>query len=332
MNLSVIVPVYNVAGYLKKCIESIYIQDLEIDSYEVIAVNDGSTDTSLEVLNELRQKYHTLNIVSQENQGLSGARNTGLEYAKGKYILFVDSDDTILPNILSELVKLSDLNKLDMLEFGAAGISEDNKITYKAQATTNSKVLTGEEYLHQINYINSACNKFYNLDFLNKHHLRFMPNVYIEDIEFNTQAVFYSKRIMAIDTIMAHFLQRDGSITRTVNFSKTKKMVYDIYTVLKSIDTFNEEKVTANSVAYIPLKKRVSNLVATMLLRAFKDTPDSQIAKDLITKLKKDNLYPIVYSPSSSSKKLFSKFINIEWLFLVVTKIISKIKGNKYEE
>src|SRR5690606_23371492 len=96
MILSIIVPIYNVQDYLKTCIDSLFNQDLLISDYEVIAVNDGSTDASLAILESLKKTYNSINIITQNNQGLSGARNTGIKHAIGTYILFVDSDDYIL--------------------------------------------------------------------------------------------------------------------------------------------------------------------------------------------------------------------------------------------
>ncbi|MFI1743929.1 glycosyltransferase [Thalassobellus sediminis] len=325
MLLSIIVPVYNVEMHLVSCIESIYVQDLENKKYEVICVNDGSTDNSLKTLQILNKKHKNIKIISQKNQGLSGARNTGLNSARGKYILFVDSDDTIKPNILKEITEICTNNNLDILEFGAAGISENNKIIYKNQNSSNQKVLNGASYLQQIPYMSSACNKVYLLNFLNKNNLRFMEGVFIEDIEFNTRAVFLSKRIMAINTIMALFLQRKGSITRTKNFKKTEKMIFDIFTVLKSINEFTEQIVTEKSIAYIPLKKRVSSLISTMLLRVLIETNNYKIKNEIFKTLKKEKLYPTQYKAETKGKQLFLSLANNEFIFSLICYISCKI-------
>ncbi|MDO7171359.1 glycosyltransferase [Mariniflexile sp. AS56] len=324
MKLSIIVPVYNVADYLNTCIKSLTIQDIDKDQFEIIAVNDGSTDTSLLVLEELKNEFVNLKIISQENQGLSGARNTGLNNALGQFILFVDADDYILPNVLKNLIDTAVFNKTDILEFGAKGITPHNKIVYSASASSNNKVLTGAEYLAEINYMSSACNKLYRLSFMNIHQLRFMPNVYIEDIEFNSRAVVLCDRIMAIDTIIAHFLQREGSITRTRNFAKKEKMIFDIFTVINSINDLAEQHVTTKSIAYIPLKKRVSSLVATMLIRVLKDTKSTSTKKEIITLLKSKNLYPTKFKPDTKDKRWFLYFANNYLVFSLSCFMFSK--------
>ncbi|WP_308991952.1 glycosyltransferase [Mariniflexile litorale] len=330
--MTIIVPVYNVSAYLNTCINSIAIQDINSNQYEIIAVNDGSTDDSLAVLENLQLQFSNLKIITQENQGLSGARNTGLDNALGHYILFVDADDYILPNMLNNLIKIASTYNTDILEFGAVGITPGKKIVYSMTASTHNNVLTGEEYLSSINYMGSACNKLYSFDFLNKHSLRFLEKVFIEDIEFNSRAVFLSKRIMAIDTIIAHFLQREGSITRTKNFAKKEKMIFDIFIVLKSINDFTEKTVTKNSIAYIPLKKRVNELVATMLLRVMKETKTTRIKDEIIIKLKNENLYRNKYKPDTKTKKWFLYFAYQYNIFSLSCSLFSNYNKWCYEK
>jgi glycosyltransferase involved in cell wall biosynthesis len=330
MKLSVIVPVYNVAEYLYTCINSIAKQDLGAEYYEIIAVNDGSTDNSLNKLQALQKKHENLKIITQQNQGLSGARNTGLNTARGEYILFVDADDYILPNVLLNLHDLARKNKTDIIEFGAIGITPENKTVYTVKATTNNKVMSGEEYLSSISYMSSACNKLYSLCFLNEHKLRFMPDVYIEDIEFNSRAVFLSKRIMAIETIIAHFLQREGSITRTRNFEKKEKMIYDVFTVLSSINNFTENNVPKASKAYIPLKRRVSSLTATLLLRVLTNCRSPQVKNEIINNLKKQKLYPTQFKGETRDKQWFMLFANNYMLFSAIS-VVFNLKNRRYD-
>ena len=96
LKISVIIPVYNVEKYLRICLESILNQNFK--GYEIILINDGSTDNSLNICREYEKKYSNIIVINEENSGPSAARNKGLEYAKGKYISFIDSDDELLPN------------------------------------------------------------------------------------------------------------------------------------------------------------------------------------------------------------------------------------------
>lgn len=329
MILSIVVPVYNVQNYLKKCIDSLFDQDLDTSNYEVIAINDGSTDHSLVLLESLKKNYTSLKIITQDNKGLSGARNAGIEKAKGDYILFVDSDDYILKNTLAKITKIAKKNNLDILEFGAKIVTETNQTVYVSKNSSYDKVITGEKYMSHINYMSSACTKLYKRQFLYTHDLRFMERVYIEDIEFNTRAIFKSTRIQAIDTIIAHFLQREGSITRTKDLVKTKKMIYDIHTVLSSIDNFNNDIITPKSAAYLPIKRRTCGLVTTMLIRVLTNINDYNIKKDVFSKLKEQELYPIPFKPGEKKKDQFRWFANQDMLFSIVCKLYCL--KNKYD-
>ncbi len=96
MDLSIIVPIYNVEKYVRPCMESLFRQGLDEECFEIIAVNDGSTDNSIKVIEDLVEKHHNISIINQSNQGLSVARNTGIAKSSGTYILFVDSDEFLL--------------------------------------------------------------------------------------------------------------------------------------------------------------------------------------------------------------------------------------------
>ena len=115
--LSIIVPVYNVEKYLSKCLDSLLAQDIPISDYEIIIVNDGSTDSSLVIAESYSQTNSNIRVISQLNKGLGGARNTGIRSSEGKYLFFVDSDDTIQKNTLKPLLECMESKKLQVLRF-----------------------------------------------------------------------------------------------------------------------------------------------------------------------------------------------------------------------
>ena len=130
IKLSIIVPIYNVEQYICECVSSIYRQSLAEEEFEVILVNDGTKDKSMEVLSPIMQQHDNVVIVNQKNQGLSAARNNGLEKAKGKYILFIDSDDVIIDNSLPILLKQALDNNVDTIKGQVVKI-EDSKLSSK---------------------------------------------------------------------------------------------------------------------------------------------------------------------------------------------------------
>ena len=116
VEISITVPVYNVEKYLPRCLNSLVNQTFKLD-YEIICVDDGSTDNSGKILDDFAQKYPKIKVIYQENAGLSEARNTALKYVTGKYTMFVDSDDFIAPNALEDLYNYAQKHNSDVVIF-----------------------------------------------------------------------------------------------------------------------------------------------------------------------------------------------------------------------
>ncbi len=127
VDLSIIVPVYNVEKYLAECLDSIVSQDTKFN-YEVICVDDGSPDNSIDILYEYQKKYKCIKIIRQENRGLSGARNKGLDCAVGKYVLFIDSDDIISQNTIDILLDNAYESEHDIVSCGFYTFNQEGKV------------------------------------------------------------------------------------------------------------------------------------------------------------------------------------------------------------
>lgn len=231
MKLSIIIPMYNAASSIEKCLESTQKQDLDKSDYEVVVINDGSKDESLAVTEAVIVRYNNIHVYSQENGGLSAARNAGIERAKGNYILFLDSDDWIADNYLRKIVDTCEKNDLDMLRICAANVIDG--VPYRRFTVKENEVITGAKAL---NNNLPACAPFaiYRRRFLDKHQLRFYPGIYHEDNEFTPRAYYLAKRVAGINDIIYYVYQTQGSITRSVNVKKP----LDITIVMQNLDVF----------------------------------------------------------------------------------------------
>ena len=225
--VSVIIPVYNVEKYLSECLDSVLGQTFQ--DFEAICVNDGSLDNSAEILKRYEQKDARIEVITQENQGLAGARNTGLNHIKGKYVCFLDSDDTLPLNALETMVKIADTTKVPVT------VSESNK---KSQRPFP---FSYQIYHHPLmdlvknkHIFSTACNKLYRADILKKH--RFIKGIYFEDWPFIT-TLFGQIDSFAVTKIPCYFYREEGeSITRSA-FNQKKvdsyltgiRFVYDFY-------------------------------------------------------------------------------------------------------
>lgn len=227
--LSIVVPVYNVEKYLRKCVDSLLCQDIKPEDYEIILVDDGSTDACPKICDEYAVTNENIRVIHQENRGLSEARNTGIKLAQGKYIQFVDSDDWLQPNVLGSLVCKMEQDNLDVLRFNYQNVSEQGEVfepnkSGKLFMDYRDTVCIGETFLRE--RLGSAC---YAWQFLLKHELTgtFTPGIYFEDTDWAPGMLLKASRVTSVDTIVYNYLLRSGSITQSVSEEKRKKILND---------------------------------------------------------------------------------------------------------
>jgi len=204
---SIIVPVYNSEKYLDDCLNSIFKQTNQ--DFEVICVNDGSTDKSLDILKRYEED---IIIINQENMGLSVARNNGVKKSNGKYLIFVDSDDTI-ENKLLEKIDVVSKNNPDLIRFGVIENFNENKNIIAAPKFNN---LSGEEAFKQIvenKYIEPAWLYAYNKKYYVKNNFEFIPNMYHEDFGLIPKIIMLADKVTSIEYPGYNYIKREGSIT-----------------------------------------------------------------------------------------------------------------------
>ena len=220
--VSVIIPVYNVEKYLRECLDSIVNQTLR--EIEIICVDDGSTDGSPEILREYGEKDCRITIISQENRGISSARNHGADIASGEYFYFMDGDDILERDALSRLYQLSEEKSLDVLYFDGKSFFETeelkeikkNYITYYARKGDYSRVMTGPQMLHEMiamdEYRSSLCLQFISSVHYRQENLRFEEGIIGEDNIFTFQCIMPAHRVYHIKEAFFHRRVRGNSV------------------------------------------------------------------------------------------------------------------------
>ncbi len=252
IKVSLIIPVYNVEKYLRKCLDSAVGQTLQ--EYEIICVNDGSADESGDILREYAQRFSRIRVIEQENQGLSAARNTGIENADGEYICFLDSDDWLEPAALQELLEISEIEKADIVFFGGTTEFETQKLreefenqygtAYKRNyAETNA--IPGKDMImrqqEQGCYYPSACLQFIRRSFLIENAIGFEPGIYHEDNLFTFSECLRAERTFCVSDCYYHRLIRRDSI---VSATKSWKHLYGyIRTAHAMLELLNKNRV-----------------------------------------------------------------------------------------
>lgn len=218
MTLSIIIPVYNVEAYLAECLDSVFSQ--LVDECEVIAVNDGSTDNSRQILSEYKNRYPKLIVCDRENGGLSAARNTGMDKAKGEYLYFLDSDDYMLPNAIAKMLETIAYTQAEVIGFNATANATE---VYIPSFNVSEFPKSGVNYFVDFYKENGTYPNInvpiyvYCKLFLDRQQLTFKEGVYHEDVLFSLQVFYFSNSVCAINFPIFNYRQhREGSICTNV--------------------------------------------------------------------------------------------------------------------
>lgn len=312
--VSIIVPVYNVESYLIKCINSILNQTYK--NLEIILVNDGSTDSSGEICEQYSKIDNRIKVIHKENGGLSDARNFGIKTAKGKYILFVDSDDYIEENAVEKLLEVSEKKNLDVVCGNSIKISDYNKRTMFGGVNENI-VKTGLDYL--VECINNkrfsapVWLRMYRADLIKNNNLYFKKGLLHEDENWTPKVLLKANRVAYINFSFYNYIIRKNSITQKKD--KTKNIKDIIYTC-------NELEKIYNS---LNISEKHKNILKDYLARLYMNTCtygefDINFYKKLVNKK-----FPLV-----NSYNLKTKLEAVIYIFSIKLYRLLKIGVNKY--
>lgn len=211
--VSVIIPVYNVENYLRKCLNSLVNQTLK--DIEIIVVNDGTLDNSQEIIDEYVKKYPKKVVsIIQENGGQGAARNTGLLHAKGEYIGYVDSDDYVEENMYEELYKKAKEEDSDIVICGNNVVKENYEFLSKEDV--DKEFLLGKM---------AVWNKIYKKNIIVDNKIQFRSKVWYEDLDFTMKVYFSSKKISYVDKPLYNYLLREGSTMNNNNIKRNLELI-----------------------------------------------------------------------------------------------------------
>lgn len=217
---SLILPCYNVEQYVERCVQSILSQ--EFSDYEIILVDDGSTDQTPIICDALAEKHSCIRVLHQENGDPSSARNAGLNVAQGRYVWFIDSDDWIEAGALRSLYEASAETNPDVLKFDYSRIED---VSHRVICEVESGLHTGGEleklrrmgYCAQRGYGMSGCMHVYRREMLEEHHIRFVSERKIgsEDVLFTIQVLFHAQSLYMLHQPFYNYERRNGSLSQS---------------------------------------------------------------------------------------------------------------------
>jgi glycosyltransferase involved in cell wall biosynthesis len=223
MDLSIIIPVYNVEKFIRPCIESIFKQGLNENDFEVIIVNDGSTDKSMELIDDIINQHKNITVINQENQGLSVARNNGIAAAKGEYILMPDSDDLFIKNSLKPIIEKAVQAKVDLIlaDYWPMTNSEIESSSLSMPTISNMVFWekSGKEMFYEYlkpNYY-TVWRTLYKTEFLRQKNLSFVPGIYCQDKPFTHEVYLKADKCLVVSWPIYIYRRHSESISYSMS-------------------------------------------------------------------------------------------------------------------
>lgn len=259
MKLSIIIPVYNVEAFVGRCIESCLRQDLSPSEYELLIVNDGSQDGSMNVVRQYAQECDNIRIIEQENAGPSVARNKGVQEARGEYVWFIDSDDDISANVLKTLVSYAIDQTPDVLCFDIHVIKQGQPtVTYPNHKNKCCKIFEGQDFFANVAMPPSACVAFFRKDYLMTNSISFLTGISHEDYEFTPRAYCLAKRIAYINVPAYNYWVREGSRQTSTLPEILAKKAKDWLVICDSLYQFTKEHIEEGTAAYNTMISKIN--------------------------------------------------------------------------
>lgn len=318
--LSIIIPVYNVEKYIMKCVSSIIKQINELkenDIVEIIIVNDGTPDNSINIITDYIRQYDFVKVISQENKGLSAARNFGLSNASGKYVWFFDSDDWLNNGSLEPIVLY--LKKgLDLCVIGKISIDEEKNIldTYLFHKKHKAlELIRDNQFMTQLYIVRRQI--------LQDNDLHFYESIYHEDVEFTPRMLCHINKYCIIDKPIYCYLKRIGSITMGNGLTYNPKRAKDTFLIVKSLDCFRKQLTFSD-------RKEFSRIISLLMNNVLQDIPNMEKSTiELVRKLFKNNKTYFCHLLKSLNLKYMLEWILFSMFPSNVIEIFSFLKFRK---
>jgi glycosyltransferase involved in cell wall biosynthesis len=311
IDISIIIPVYNMENYINQCLDSVFNQTHK--NIEVIIINDGSIDNSENIINEYKDKYKNIVYINQENQGLSASRNAGIKEAKGQYIMFLDSDDYIEKNCTEILYNQAIKTNSDVVIMGHKKVYDKDSAKLNEEIKYEQykdKIYKGKEIANlmiNLKIGGYACDKLIKRENLEYNPLQFEKDRYIEDFYPIFKHIYNCEKVTFVNQILYNYRQRESSISNSINI----KLINDYVNATTNIIKYIDQEKYFKSDDIITFKYNSFRTVINLLNRYYKKS--HKIYKEF--KKEKYKIYKInilkIYKCKQLSK--LSKIDKILW-------------------
>lgn len=334
--LSYIVPLYNSAKWLPNCLESIFAQDIVEDEVEIICINDGSPDNSASIARQYQEQHSSIIVIDQENQGPSGARNTGMRCATGRYLCFVDPDDCLVPNVYGALLRKMEEDDLDMLRFNFCRVNERGDVlpTLPEDQMFNysSQLQSGAEFLG--NRLGIGCHIWryiYRTSLIVENRIWCFTGDYFDDTPWLPLVLLHADRVNTIDVVAYKYLERQDGLVKAVNPKSIERKIAGHLLLLRYLENemtdIELKRIFVRERDFSGVKAWYRNMEAhsvMSLLTMVAIYAPSQKTRT-ITELHKMNVLPLVANRMTSRSKRKVRLINVSpQLFMLVVRMKNK--------
>ena len=293
MEFSIIIPAYNVEGYIVRSLDSILAQGLPASEYEIIVVNDGSTDKTEDIVMEYTYRFRSVQLITIPNSGPSVARNTGIQHAAGRYLMFVDPDDYLVSGSLLPLLAYVKERDEDVIGLRYCKVDEDGKTSsYHHQRFPVNKVYSGREFIEKNNIIGVVWGYLFRSEFIKKNKITMIPGIFHQDEEFVSRAIFMARRVIMSEYFTYYYYyKRKNSTVNRMDMPHRERLIKDTLTVICSLWQITLK--SEDSARHLARKLRFLSLDLIRLL--IREGHSEQFIRDTLFELRQRGTYPLPY-------------------------------------
>lgn len=328
MRFSIIIPIYNVENYIRDCLETVVNQDFPVEEYEILVVDDCSPDSSASIVKNTMNSHPNIRLISHsENKHMGGARNTGINNAKGEWVFFLDSDDkwmtpTVLKHFDSIIKELPpSVPVIRSVSFSSlSNDGEKGKIIVTDNSITDNAKLSGKTYLTRPNMFYHVWTSCYNVAFLRNNGLYFREHIIFEDSDWSTKVMLRAPNIQLINFPFNGYRTNPNSITNLPSlksFEDNVSSVFALHKVLEDEELGLEEKCGINArikkslLSFIKISRYYPRRDSLKILNRLKNTPLLNTGN---------------YSLTSWEKLLFWLLNHCQWGLVTTVQVLTKTK------
>lgn len=322
--ISFIIPSYNSERYIARAIDSVLDQELNKEEYEIIIVNDGSTDGSLEICTAYAAQNDNIKIITQENQGVSVARNTGLDVAKGRYIQFLDSDDTLVAKGIKYLLNHFEIDHYDLIRFWVKLVYGNNKEIDSFQSI-KQKEMNGLEFI-KLHGLETFCyTSLYRLDYLKEKKLYFHPLTLGEDFLFASSVLLTNPKILSTSCPIYNYIIRPGSVSTSRTTDHLRKCIQSQIEANRMIvNQTNKLNLAHNDPQiYHHIYRSLEHKMPIIMSRILSSSIPFSEVESYLKECKDLNILPMKRCNRTLKEKIISYAINA---FVTIPKLILPIR------